>query len=198
MWILYWIYDTLEEELQRHGELEAIEAISSLNLGRRDSIRRDLFLLESKASPDRACSIASEYVMRIRWCSRNQPLLLVAHAYVRYMGDLSGGQIVRKQLAKILDPKTLSFYHFEGDLGQIKAQFRNGMDSQALSLDSISSIVKEANMAFDLTAAIFLELKTPASSKANCWTLVIPLLISMAMLSIGACHTYFPQFFNSS
>ena len=41
---------------------------------------------------------------------------LIAHAYVRYLGDLSGGRIVGRILARSpgLGPEALSFYDFPG------------------------------------------------------------------------------------
>jgi heme oxygenase len=72
---------------------------------------------------------------------------LLAHAYVRYMGDLSGGQMIRNKLVKVYDlPETgagASFYDFgplqgSSDLGekrasraevsQIKDWYRQGMN----------------------------------------------------------------------
>ena len=43
----------------------------------------------------------SDYIRRIEELSNsNDPSALLAHAYVRYLGDLSGGQILRHALAK--------------------------------------------------------------------------------------------------
>ena len=72
-----------------------------------------------------------------------QAFLLLAHAYVRYMGDLNGGQQIKERVAKAyqLEPGSdvgLRFYRFEGqdggeaspaELGKITASLRKGMDS---------------------------------------------------------------------
>lgn len=67
------------------------------------------------------------------------PELLLSHAYVRYMGDMSGGQDIRKSIAAAyslpLDlPDGQRFYEF-GEKGfdireikQIKREFRLGLD----------------------------------------------------------------------
>ncbi|MCK7500861.1 MAG: biliverdin-producing heme oxygenase [Comamonadaceae bacterium] len=39
------------------------------------------------------------YVARLRWLDRHDPGRLLAHAYVRYLGDLSGGQVVQRIVA---------------------------------------------------------------------------------------------------
>lgn len=85
------------------------------------------------------------YVSRIKEISNsNDPSPLLAHAYVRYLGDLSGGQTIRHSLAKAysLDEKSgqgLSFYAFkelrsskpaaQGEMKRIKDWFREGMNS---------------------------------------------------------------------
>jgi heme oxygenase (biliverdin-producing, ferredoxin) len=68
--------------------------------------------------------------------------LLLSHAYVRYLGDLSGGQIIRKRLVKAYDlPGTgdgVRFYIFSDGNGkqadpkeikELKEWFRGGMDA---------------------------------------------------------------------
>jgi heme oxygenase len=81
-----------------------------------------------------------EYVSRLG-SLESQPSRLLAHAYVRYMGDLSGGQIIKYKLQKAYalehEKRGLTFYDFEyngqvasvGELKKIKDWFRVGMDS---------------------------------------------------------------------
>ena len=45
------------------------------------------------------------YVNRIQTISESKPELLVAHAYTRYLGDLSGGQILKKYCSKSYELK---------------------------------------------------------------------------------------------
>lgn len=84
------------------------------------------------------------YVDRISAISNSDdPSPLVAHAYVRYLGDLSGGQNIRHTLAKAYDldeaaGEGVSFYAFKelasskvaslGEMRRIKDWFRDGMD----------------------------------------------------------------------
>lgn len=70
---------------------------------------------------------------------------LLAHAYVRYMGDLSGGQIIRNKIVKAYDlPDSgagASFYDFKSlensrpgekasqvELSKVKEWYRQGMN----------------------------------------------------------------------
>ena len=64
-------------------------------------------------TPTSACST---YCFRIEEVAKQDPYLLVAHHYTRYIGDLSGGQILKKIAEKALKPpvgKGLEFYDFE-------------------------------------------------------------------------------------
>jgi len=86
----------------------------------------------------------SDYVQRIEELSNsNDPCALLAHTYVRYLGDLSGGQSIRHTLAKAynLDEAAgfgISFYGFkelrssktasQGEMKRIKDWFREGMN----------------------------------------------------------------------
>ena len=56
---------------------------------------------------------------------------LVAHAYVRYFGDLSGGQILKKLLGTALNlpPEALSFYEFPGIADPGDSRMRCAMPS---------------------------------------------------------------------
>lgn len=75
--------------------------------------------------------------------SPSDQALLLAHAYVRYLGDLSGGQVIKRRVAKAygLDLETsdgIRFYEFKnlegtgpgniGDFKKIKEWYRKGMD----------------------------------------------------------------------
>jgi len=53
------------------------------------------------------------YAQRLQDLARERPRLLMAHAYLRYLGDLNGGQLLRRQVERALGaPAGLSFYDF--------------------------------------------------------------------------------------
>lgn len=88
------------------------------------------------------------YTSRLRALVSNDtatpgPAGLLAHAYVRYLGDLSGGQFLRRRIAKAygLDEEGeagVEFYDFGsldgkrrgtmGDLKKVKEWYRDGMN----------------------------------------------------------------------
>merc|ERR1712136_376582 len=58
---------------------------------------------------------AKIYVDRLISIAKQDPVLLLAHAYTRYLGDLSGGQILARAAAKAFDlpsGRGSAFYHF--------------------------------------------------------------------------------------
>lgn len=111
-------------------------------LGTPDWQSHPIFLESQTLAP----SPLSDYVSRIRTLSASDATvpLLLAHAYVRYLGDLSGGQLIKHRLMRVYNlPETgegVRFYEFgsaSGDgrkvgqleMKQIKAWYRGGMDA---------------------------------------------------------------------
>ena len=66
---------------------------------------------------------------------------LMAHIYVRHMGDLSGGQMIKKRI-----PGKGTFYDFKGDVKEIKESIR------AKTNDSMAN---EAKICFDYATELF-------------------------------------------
>ena len=105
------------------------------------------------------------YVERIETISNERPELLVAHAYTRYLGDLSGGQILKKiaqRAMNLSDGKGLSFYEFNEvkDEQEFKQNYKKALDSLALDSILADQIVAEANVSFTMNMKMFQELET--------------------------------------
>lgn len=107
-----------------------------------------------------------EYVDQIHLLAKEDPLLLLAHAYTRYMGDLSGGQILSRAAEKaygFTPDKGLSFFRFEKvgasaqDIKAFKKVFRSSLDALQLSARRADALVHEANKAFLLNILLFQE-----------------------------------------
>jgi heme oxygenase len=108
------------------------------------------------------------YVERIQTISNERPELLVAHAYTRYLGDLSGGQILKKiaqRAMNLSDGKGLSFYEFNEvkDEQEFKQNYKKALDSLGLDAVLADQIVAEANVSFTMNMKMFQELETSFS-----------------------------------
>ena len=97
---------------------------------------------------------AEAYALAIRAAGRGH--LLVAHAYVRLLGDLSGGQILKPLLARFhgFGPEALAFYDFPAlaDLNAPKVAMREALD--AVPRDHEGAIIAEALDAFRHNIAV--------------------------------------------
>jgi heme oxygenase len=71
----------------------------------------------------------------------NDPDKLMAHIYVKHMGDLSGGQMIAKRV-----PGAGRMYQFEGDVAEIKEKIR------AKTNDTMAD---EAKICFDYATELF-------------------------------------------
>ncbi len=117
---------------------------------------------QSHLTPSQA---AQNYINRIRELSNTDPVLLLGHAYTRYMGDLSGGQMLQKLVQSALNLsgyQGTSFYNFSQipDKIAFKEKYRKALNS--LSIDDVTQekIVAEANNAFELNMQMARELET--------------------------------------
>ena len=107
-----------------------------------------------------------EHVSRIE--ALRDSNLLAAHAYVRYLGDLSGGQILGRLVGKALnlpEGTGTAFYRFPriADADAFKNELRAAMDSAQLTDAERDAFVAEARLAFGLSGRLFEEL-VPAAS----------------------------------
>ncbi|TAK70663.1 MAG: biliverdin-producing heme oxygenase [Actinomycetota bacterium] len=127
---------------------------------RQAAIDHDLRLLVGPDWRDAVVALpqTEEYVERIRG-SASWPAGYVAHHYTRYLGDLSGGQIVARMLATHygLRPEELTFYAFDGidKPVQYKRRYHDLLDSADWDADERDRVVAEVARAFRLNAAVF-------------------------------------------
>nr|YP_009628658.1 Heme oxygenase [Acrochaetium secundatum]QBX88441.1 Heme oxygenase [Acrochaetium secundatum] len=162
---LYFIYVAIEEQMLANKLHPAIKPIYFPELNRTQSLEQDLCYYygdnwKDQISPSNATQV---YVRRINEIGLNQTELLVAHAYTRYMGDLSGGQILKKIAQNAMhleDHKGTKFYDFEAIKNdkEFKSTYRNQLDSIPITNNQVSDIIAEANIAFTLNMKIFQEL----------------------------------------
>jgi heme oxygenase len=167
---LYAIYEELEAGLDRHAGHELISLIQLPGLARGDSLAADLEYLHGPDwKPEIApAAAAAAYAAHLRTLNLHDPLLLVAHSYVRYLGDLSGGQLLSRVVAEALrlpGKAGMQFYLFaEPGASALAATYRQGLMSMPLDAVTEARIVAEARLAFGWHCNLFNELASPAAS----------------------------------
>jgi heme oxygenase len=147
------VYAALEGALAQHARQPQVQAVYAPALQRVGALDHDL---QALAGPGWALRLqpsaaACDYADHLDQLSGRAPHLLTAHAYVRYLGDLSGGQTLARLVQRMLPGEAaLAFYDFGGPLA-VKAMasgFRAGLDRLATSESMAQAIVDEACAAF--------------------------------------------------
>ena len=162
----YYAYAAMEEELERHKDHPVVSKIYFPELHRKASLESDL---DYYYGPNWANEIATtpggqRYVDRIREVAKTQPELLVSHSYTRYIGDLSGGQILKgiaQRAMNLSEGEGTAFYEFPEipDEKAFKVKYRESMDEAPVDEAMVAQIVEEANDAFGLNMEMFKELE---------------------------------------
>ncbi|MFI6169363.1 heme oxygenase (biliverdin-producing) [Nocardia sp. NPDC051052] len=104
------------------------------------------------------------YTARIDECARDWPAGYIAHHYTRYMGDLSGGQIVRDTAERLWNlphrGDGVRFYVFDAvaNPAAFKREYRAMLD--VLPLDDLERrrVLDEGQRAYSMNTAVFMEL----------------------------------------
>lgn len=163
---LYFVYSAMEEEMERLKDHPVLSKIYFSELNRKQSLEQDLHFYYGANWREEAknTKAGKAYVARIREIAQTEPELLVAHCYTRYLGDLSGGQILKKIAQKAMnlnDGEGTAFYEFKdiSDEKAFKAKYRAAMDELPIDQATAEKIVDEANAAFGKNMELFQELE---------------------------------------
>lgn len=132
------MYELLEVCAMPHGLLSDIPGIL-----RSKAILEDYKELwgDDKDTP-KLCKVVQEYMDHIM-SIKDDPNKLMAHIYVRHMGDLAGGQMIAKRI-----PGSGKYYQFE-NADELKTKVRAKIDD---------SMADEAKLCFDFAAKFFEEM----------------------------------------
>lgn len=142
---LYHIYVALEEEIERNKENPVYTPLYfPEELHRRASLEQDMAFWYGPRWQEAIpyTQATKRYVQRLQEVGRTEPELLVAHAYTRYLGDLSGGQVLKKIAQKALNlPSSgegLAFFTFPNiaSATKFKQLYRSRMNTLEMTLRS--------------------------------------------------------------
>ncbi|AFY55023.1 heme oxygenase [Rivularia sp. PCC 7116] len=163
---LYFVYSELEAALENNRNHSCVGMIYFPELNRKANLEKDLefYYGSDWQNQLQLLNAAHNYIVRIREVSQKQPELLIAHAYTRYMGDLSGGQMLQKVVQSTLNLEGYqgtSFYNFEQipDKTAFKNKYRDALDKVPVDNITAEKIVAEANHSFSFNMQIANELE---------------------------------------
>ncbi|WP_440899690.1 heme oxygenase (biliverdin-producing) [Actinosynnema sp.] len=156
----YFIYGALEERADALADDPVASRFTEPELRRVPALEQDLAHL---IGPDWRSRIApvpatESYVLRIREAGRWSGGF-VAHHYTRYLGDVAGGQVVRRLLAQrygLVDAGA-AFYRFDvvGGLPGFRKRYRDSLDTAGWGQVERERVIVETCVAFECNVAVF-------------------------------------------
>jgi heme oxygenase len=160
---LWFVYEALETGAERLAADPVAGAFIRPELFRLPALERDLAHLRGAdwrsgltALPD-----TRAYADRVRECAEEWPAGYIAHHYTRYLGDLSGGQIIRDKAERTWGFSRkgdgVRFYVFEGigNPAAFKRGYRELLDGVRVDDLEKQRIVAECKRAFALNTGVF-------------------------------------------
>lgn len=168
---MFHVYRRLEKELDEHAPRNFPGCHFPKELNRFEALQDDIDFWQGSGDEPPISPATQDYLDRIVTVAKERPLLLLAHAYTRYLGDLSGGKILARVAKRALllgsdgDGVTegLAFYDFpmlRGSVKTFKDRYRQALNDLRFedTDEAVEAIVEEANIAFLLNMRLFEEL----------------------------------------
>lgn len=164
---LWFVYVALEAAADALADDDLVRPFLARELDRAPSLASDLRVLlgDGWAEDLRPLPATARYVGRIHEVAGTAPAAYVAHHWTRYLGDLSGGQILLRVLTRTygFGDDSVSFFRF-ADIPKpkpFKDRYRAQLDTlgQQLTGEQRDQVLREAQTAFDLNRALFDELR---------------------------------------
>lgn len=167
------VYAVLEEAaLAQRGDPVAGRFVFD-SLTRTPALDADLaWLLGGRAAAIELLPATRRYVDRLRAVAFDWPGGFVAHHYTRYLGDLSGGAIIRNRLRSVygLELDGVRFYVFDeiAKPKPFKDAYRRLLDEAPWDAGEQQRVLDEVDIAFRLNRALFDDLdRTVGRARAD-------------------------------
>jgi heme oxygenase len=151
------VYAALESAVRSDRDDPLVATVYDPILERLPAIDADLRHWAPGALLDINSSTAEAYRSRLESVRGGS---LLAHHYTRYLGDLSGGRVIRRALDRVynLGGVGLAFYDFPINAKRYKDSYRASLDDLTLRTEEVEQVVNEVKLAFRLNQALFDEL----------------------------------------
>ncbi|MEV4533479.1 biliverdin-producing heme oxygenase [Asanoa sp. NPDC049518] len=159
----YFIYETLERAADAMRADPVAGGFVGFGLDRLPALAADLHHLRGPRWRSEITPLPAtrDYVARLRAVAFADAPAFVAHHYTRYLGDLSGGQMVKKALRQEygVGAAGTRFYEFPGvAAGAVKRRYRELLDAAPWSTDEQTRFIDEAKRAFTHNRQVFEDL----------------------------------------
>jgi heme oxygenase len=153
-------YELIEERGPALAAALGAAALPWSELARGAALRHDLAKLAGvEATPPSPAAAA--WMAQLGSLARQAPHRFLAHVYVRYGGDLSGGQQLAEQANTILARHglpPLEFWQFPRSPADLKRAFHDAFEQLDLSEAEEEELLEEAVLAFHATQKLLAEL----------------------------------------
>ncbi len=159
---LLFVYRALEEVGSGLAADPVAAAVLDDRLTRAPSLESDLVALGVDPEALTMLPVTADYVAAIT-ASAADPVRFLAHHYTRYLGDLSGGQVIASRMRNHygVPAEALSLYRFDGidKLKRYKDAYRTRIDALGLDVGEVDRLSTEAVRAFRFNQALFAALE---------------------------------------
>jgi heme oxygenase (biliverdin-producing, ferredoxin) len=158
------IYVAMELALDACQSQPQVAPLRMPALFRSTALQQDLHALSEPAGEAQTPVLAATeaYAQRLAQLASEASPALAAHAYVRYLGDLHGGQALKRVVARsyALDDAATQFYEFgsEADVAEHRRVFRQALAALPATGEQADLIVAEARWAFEQHRLMFEQL----------------------------------------
>lgn len=172
----YFMYEALEAATAQYANNATMASFHRSELERLDALKIDLAHL---IGPDWADKISpvpatAKYAARIREVAAEGWIPgVVAHHYTRYLGDLSGGQMIARRVSKQhgIEHAGIAFYDFTtlGELTDFKNEYRGALDALGATLSDTEQqrMLEEVRAAYGFNTAVFVDLGKAKAAAGN-------------------------------
>jgi len=155
------IYEALECSADWKKSFIGLEQFINPSVHRSEALRSDLRKLHALTGvegPFPILKATRDYCSHINDAQLRSPETMLAHTYVRYLGDLNGGQLLQLLLRQSLGlaDSCLSFYTFD-EIENIRVftkEFRTYLNNVSLSANALVTSIDAAKFAFHFNIAL--------------------------------------------
>lgn len=164
----YYMYEVLEDVAAKLVDDPVFSDFYDANLLRMEALHKDLQHFygddwREKISPVQA---TTDYAARMREVYNDLGVSgVVAHHYTRYLGDLSGGQMIARRVAMqhgFENGEGIEFYNFKelGSIDDFKNRYRDALDKLGEQLDETqkAAMLEEVRLAYKFNTDVFIDL----------------------------------------